>query len=271
MLRFPYSKINLGLRVLRKRSDAFHDIETIMYPIGLSDALEIIKSPDDIFRWQTSGIDIPGEDAHNLCVKAFKLIQDSYHIPDVKMHLHKNIPMGAGLGGGSSDAAFTLRMLNEYFGLGIESGKLKLLAAKLGSDCPFFIDNLVSLASGRGESLEPISLSLKDYFLLIVKPDIHITTAEAYANLNIKEHKQGLLDIIRQPISTWKESLYNDFESYVFNKHPEVAKLKSLLYEQGAIYASLTGSGSAIYGIFAEDPSIEQESAPHFTWKEQLK
>jgi len=270
MVRFPNAKINLGLKVPGKRDDGFHEIETIMYPVGLNDAVEIVKSQDNPFNLTTSGLAMPGPVQSNLCAKAFALMQQEYDIPNIEIHLHKFIPMGAGLGGGSSDAAFVLRMINEMFELNLDYQTLQDLAAGLGSDCPFFIENKPAVARGRGELLETIQLSLSDFHLLVIKPPVHIQTREAYANIQTASHQGSILDIIKQPIDEWREVLDNDFESYAFKKHPELASIKSKLYEQGAKYASMSGSGSALYGLFSKDPSIDNFDNQYFMWKGKL-
>jgi 4-diphosphocytidyl-2-C-methyl-D-erythritol kinase len=239
MIAFPPCKINLGLNVLRRRADNYHDIETCFYPIPWTDILEVI--PSNRFEFTTSGNVIPGDD--NLCIKAYQLLD----APPAKIHLHKIIPTGAGLGGGSSDAALTLRLLNDVFALGLSKTQLRSLAAQIGSDCAFFIDDVPMIGTGRGDILTPADISLKGKFIVVVKPDVHVSTAEAYADVVPKESKLDLSDL---------NALKNDFEESVFEKHPLIGSIKKQLYGAGAMYASMSGSGSAVYAIFdnAFDP-----------------
>lgn len=240
MIAFPPCKINLGLNVVRKRSDGYHDIETCFYPVPWTDILEVI--PSDKFEFTMSGNSIPGND--NLCVKAYDLLKP----PPARIHLHKIIPTGAGLGGGSSDAAWTLRLLNDVFNLGLKNEDLKRHAAKLGSDCSFFIDDVPMIGSGRGEVLLPANVNLKGKFIVIVKPDVHVSTVEAYSGIVPKE---STLDIETVPFDEWRNHLKNDFEESIFRKHPAIAVIKDGLYRAGANYASMSGSGSAVFGIFS--------------------
>ncbi len=261
MLVFPNCKINLGLHVVRKRDDGYHDLDTVFYPIALNDAAEMIvctASSDPGFELNLSGIDVPGNKEDNLCYKAWKLIrQDFPDIPSLKMYLHKAIPHGAGLGGGSSDAAATLQLLNEVLSLGISNEKLMQYALQLGSDCPFFLYNKPCSATRRGEKMEPLELNLNSCSFVLVHPGIHISTKEAFQILKIADLKTNALrpkDVVQQRPETWKESLVNDFEAPVFSKYPQLRKIKEVLYESGAIYASMTGTGSCVYGIFNKLP-----------------
>lgn len=249
MIQFPNCKINLGLSILSKRTDGYHALETIFYPVGLKDAIEILPSPTMSFT--QSGLAIDGEATNNLCVKAYHLMQADFPtLPPIQMHLHKNIPMGAGLGGGSSDATAVLQMLNTYFKLAIPFEKLLQYAAQLGSDCPFFMYNTACHASGRGEILTPIALDLSAYSFLLIHPPISIATAKAFAAIQPHEKETSLAKLIQLPIENWKSVLVNDFEAAIFNLHPSLAAIKEYLYDQGAIYASMSGSGSSFFGIF---------------------
>ncbi len=248
MVVFPHCKINLGLHVISKRDDGYHNIETCFYPVPWRDVLEIIKSNQ--FSFSQSGLKIPGNAGENLCVKAYQLLQKDFNLTPVQIHLHKVIPTGAGLGGGSSDAAFTLRALNYIFNLNLSQTALKSYAAQLGSDCTFFIDDKPMLASGRGEILSETSLSLKGKYLEIIKPEIHVSTAEAYAGVKPKQPAQSIFKIISEPILFWKDSLSNDFEESVFKKHAVIKETKEKLYQYGASYASMSGSGAAVFGVF---------------------
>ena len=250
MISFPNAKINLGLHVIRKRDDGFHDIETVFFPIQMHDSLEILVKPGETSITQ-HGPALP--DGENIVTKAYELLKSEYGIPAVDIHLLKHIPTGAGLGGGSSDAAHTLLMLNDLFRLNISSAGLEALAAKLGSDCPFFMRNKPVFASGRGEVFEEIDPDLSGYEIRVVKPDVHISTVEAYGFVKPNAERPSLREIIRQPLSDWKDNLINDFEKPVFEKYPEIREVKESMYDQGAVYASMSGSGSAVYGLFAAE------------------
>jgi len=253
MITFPNSKINLGLNILNKRADGFHDIETCMYPLLWHDILEIV--PAKSFSFVQTGRAIPGEPTHNLCVKAYELIKKHYSVPPINIHLHKVIPMGAGLGGGSADAAFTLRMLNQLFSLKITSRHLKHYASLLGSDCPFFIDNLPAIASKTGTKLKLYELNLSKYYIIVIFPDLHTSTSHAYANIQPKIPENSL-DFSLKDLKKWHSLLRNDFEDPSFRNTPVLANIKSQLYDQGAFYAAMSGSGSALYGLFEEPPAV---------------
>lgn len=256
MILFPNAKINLGLRITGKRSDGYHDLETIFFPIPLRDAAEIVRAPakkeHPAFGITVTGTPVPGDTSSNLCTKAWQLIKNDFpDLPPVKMYLHKAIPVGAGLGGGSSDGAFTLILLNEELKLNLSTEKLLSYALQLGSDCPFFIINKPCYATGRGEIMEEISIDLHAYHLVIINPGIHISTKEAFGAINISgKQRQTLKQVITQPVSSWKHSLENEFERSVFASRPELKAIKDKLYASGAEYASMTGTGSCIYGIF---------------------
>ena len=253
MIVFPNCKINLGLNIIRKREDGFHDLETIFLPIPLTDVLEII--PSDKTELIITGMPVNATD--NLCIKAYNLLQEKFpELPAIKMHLHKAIPLGAGLGGGSSDAAFTLQLLNEKFELNLKTEQLIDYGLQLGSDCPFFIINKPCFATGRGEILEPVDIDLSNYKILIVNPGIHIDTKWAFSKITPQKKRISIREIIAQPIESWKEDLQNDFEVPVFAEYPEIEKIKNKLYELGATYASLSGSGSSVYGIFLKEKNI---------------
>jgi 4-diphosphocytidyl-2-C-methyl-D-erythritol kinase len=257
MVTFPNAKINLGLNILGKRTDGFHDIETVMYPVPFCDILEILPNPDEEFTFSSSGYAIDGDPGNNLCVKAWELMQKHYKLPAISMHLHKSIPMGAGLGGGSSDAARVLLMLNDLFRLNIDQETLSGYAAMLGSDCPFFILNTPSLARGRGELLEPANVSLKGLHLVMLKPSVSVNTAWAYRNY--KKSKNAILpsEAITLGMHQWREFLVNDFEEAVFEAHPEIGMIKERLYSMGAVYASMSGSGSVVYGLFKTQVEVD--------------
>ena len=254
MIVFPNCKINLGLNIISRREDGYHDLETVFLPIPFTDVLEIISS--DKTELAVTGLPVNAND--NLCSRAYYLLQKDFpDLPPVKMHLHKVIPLGAGLGGGSSDAAFTLQLLNEKFKLNLKTEELIDYALQLGSDCPFFIINKPCFATGRGEILQPINIDLNNYKFLIVNPGIHIDTKWAFSKVIPQERKVSIKDIITQPIESWKDQLHNDFESAVFAVYPEIKKIKNDLYDQGAVYASLSGSGSSVFGIFSKEENIQ--------------
>jgi 4-diphosphocytidyl-2-C-methyl-D-erythritol kinase len=282
MVFFPNCKINLGLRILRKRPDGYHDLETIFYPLPLKDVLEIIY-PDPAgtatttpaptvstnqadetggFRLHLSGLPIPGDPAKNLCVRAWELLKKDFpRIAPVNAWLHKNIPMGSGLGGGSADGAAMLQLLDRSFGLGLGRERLLEYAAMLGSDCPFFILNKPCLGRGRGEELEPIELDLSAYSFVLVHPGISVSTARAFSQVSPGVPAGSLAAIIRRPIGTWAGELVNDFEAPLLGQYPELTQIKEKLYVNGALYASLTGSGSSFFGIFEKGkaPSLKFE------------
>ena len=267
MVLFPNSKINLGLNVIGKRSDGFHDLETVFYPIQLRDAIEVIEKP--AFQFSTSGLAINGDSDNNLCVKAYSLLKKDFsQIPPVQIHLHKAIPIGAGLGGGSADGAFTLNLLNKKFKLKLSEKQLMEYSLQLGSDCPFFISNKPCYATGRGERLEEIEINLSEYKIIVVHPGIHISTAWAFANINPCKPITGIEEIIAQPLETWKQELKNDFEEPVFNKHPEIKKIKEDLYSAGAVYAAMSGSGAAVYAIFHKDSKLSISFSNEYFIKE---
>ena len=267
MVVFPNCKINLGLHILRKRSDGYHDLETIFYPLPLLDCLEIIENKNNAKHFSLpftcSGLSLDGDSSSNLCVKAYRLLKKDFpQLPNVKIHLHKQIPSGAGLGGGSADGAFTLTLLNEMFALGCSQQQLLGYASHLGSDCPLFILNKPCYATGRGEILEPLRLGLDDYYFIIVNPGIHIDTGRAFLEITPTLPELSLKDIISLPVEQWKDQLHNDFEKILFKQHWEVVEIKDELYRLGALYASMSGSGSTVYGIF------KKGSHPEFRFPE---
>lgn len=264
MVVFPNAKINLGLQILSKRQDGYHEIATCFYPVPLCDILEIV--PAETFRFTSTGLDIPGENTSNLCIRAYELLREKSDLPPVHIHLHKVIPMGAGLGGGSSDGAFTLRVLNDMFPGAADQQTLEALAAKLGSDCPFFLQSAPMLASGTGTDLHPAGLSLSGTHIAVIHPGIHVSTAEAYAGVTPRIPTVSLPDILADK-SRWRKELINDFEASVTSRHPEIKELINMLYEKGAWYAAMSGSGSAVYGLFDDDPALTTD---YFTFTGQL-
>lgn len=256
MIAFPNCKINLGLHVLKKRNDGYHDIETVFYPVKWRDALEIVKA--EKFELKQTGKSINVNAENNLCANAWKLMQDKFNIGDVQIHLHKVIPTGAGLGGGSSDAAETIKLLNKLFELKLSDNELEELASEIGSDCAFFIKSNPVLARGRGNIITEIEIDLSSYKILIIKPEVSVSTSEAYGKVTPKA-SDSLTEIIKLKPEFWKDKLINDFEIPVFKIYPEIAEIKNKLYEIGAVYASMSGSGSAVYGLFEMDFEIRME------------
>jgi 4-diphosphocytidyl-2-C-methyl-D-erythritol kinase len=267
MVLFPNCKINLGLHITRKREDGYHDLETVFYPIGIKDVLEIIQAPSltQAFNFSSTGLPIQGNPTDNLCAKAYQLLKNDFpQIPSIQIHLHKQIPMGAGLGGGSADGAFALKLLNQLFHLDISENRLIQYALELGSDCPFFIINQACIGKGRGELLERLTLDLSQYQFLIVNPGIHIGTGWAFSQIRPKPVEHSLMSLINQPITTWKDHLINDFEAPVMASYPEIAQIKKALYQAGALYASMSGSGSTLYGIFEKGSTPKISFPDHY-------
>jgi 4-diphosphocytidyl-2-C-methyl-D-erythritol kinase len=266
MISFPNAKINLGLNIIEKRSDGYHNISSCFYPVPINDILEINLS--DKFDFKASGIPIPGNKQDNLVVKAYKLLKKDFNLPSIAIHLHKNIPMEAGLGGGSSDGAFVLKMLNEFFDLYLDDTVLEDYAGSLGSDCPFFIYNEPMLVGGRGEQMNTIKVDLKGYSICILKPQLSISTKEAYNGVKPAIPEHAIESIISSnPVIEWKRFLKNDFEDSILERFPELLELKTILYEMGAEYASLTGSGSAMYGLFNIEPKLTPDlTQNYFSW-----
>ncbi|MEO5592117.1 MAG: 4-(cytidine 5'-diphospho)-2-C-methyl-D-erythritol kinase [Chitinophagaceae bacterium] len=270
MLVFPNCKVNLGLQVLQKRSDGYHDIATVFYPVPLKDVLEIVP-PENTQQLTINnyGLPVNGDTADNLCVKAWHLLKkDAPDLPFVQIHLLKNIPMGAGLGGGSADGAFMLQLLNNKFHLELKGQQLIQYALQLGSDCPFFVVNKPCYATGRGELMETIDLDLSGYQLVMVNPGIHVNTGWAFERLNISgalTKNMVVKEVIMQPVSEWKYQLLNDFEQPVFKEYPEIKYIKENLYTLGAEYASMSGSGSIVFGLFNKDINLTSGLPAHYT------
>jgi len=253
MISFPNAKINLGLQITEKRADGFHNLETVFYPVNWCDVLEFADS--ESLQFSSSGIPISGAPETNLVMKAYQLLKKDFDLPALKIHLHKIIPFGAGLGGGSSDAAFMLLMLNKSFELNLSEAQILNYAAVLGSDCPFFILNKPVYATGRGELMVETSVSLNDMFILLVKPPVEVSTAQAFQYIVPQKTDVSLVDLLQRPVQEWKNSVVNQFESSVFQQYPEIEQLKFRMYELGAVYSSMTGSGSSIFGLFNAAPS----------------
>lgn len=258
MIAFPGCKINLGLHILNRRPDGYHDIDTCFFPVPWTDILEVLPSESQSFM--LSGLSIPGHANDNLCLKAYHLLQRDFSLSPIQGHLHKIVPMGAGLGGGSADAAQMLRMLNSLFELGLSTERLTEYAKQLGSDCAFFLRDQPAMGAGRGELLEPIEVSLKNHYLVVVTPPIHVSTAEAYAGVTPKRAERDVRSVLMEPVTRWRDLLKNDFEISVFRSYPEIERIKRTMYSVGAVYASMSGSGSSVFGLF--DKAVVREE--HF-------
>ena len=271
MIVFPKAKINLGLRIIGKRPDGYHDIETLFYPIGLSDALEFVVNDGPEDELTVSGIATRGNPEDNLVLKTIYKLRENYSFPKLKTHLHKAIPMGAGLGGGSSDAVCLLKVLNRFFNLSIETEVLKTIALELGSDCPFFIDGTPAFGTGRGEILIPCKPVLKGMYLLLLNPGIAISTKEAFMNCNPENPSTSIFQLTDRPVAEWKRLIINDFEDYAFKEHPLISELKSALYDCGAIFSSMSGSGSSVYGLYTDKPEVPDKLKEFVIWQGILK
>ena len=268
MITFPNAKINIGLNIISKREDGYHNIESLFVPVPLNDALEII--PSSTLEFSASGIPIDCDQESNLVLKAYRLLATDFHLPPVKIHLHKLIPFGAGLGGGSADAAFALKMLSNMFELALNLDQLESYAARLGADCAFFIRNVPAIARGIGDELRSVELSLQGWHLLLVKPDVYISTPEAYRYVSPRKTPFILEDLVKEGPEAWRDRLVNDFESSVFKTQPSLADIKKELYNMGAIYAAMSGSGSSIFGLFREKPEQNAIFASYFVYYTSL-
>ncbi|MEE1943658.1 4-(cytidine 5'-diphospho)-2-C-methyl-D-erythritol kinase [Pedobacter sp. KR3-3] len=261
MLAFANAKINLGLLLTEKRSDGYHNLQTVFYPVRLHDAVELLDAEATFCT--VKGIDIPGDAQDNLCLKAFKQLQADFGLPNQQIVLLKNIPVGAGLGGGSADAAFLIKLVNEKFKLGLSTTKMEDYARALGADCAFFIANKPVYATEKGDQFEALEMDLSNYFMVLVKPPVHVSTAEAYRNAKVKQPAVSLKELIHLPISQWKEQIFNDFETSVFAQYPQIDEIKTKLYAAGATFALMSGSGSSVFAIFEQPvslPELEQEN-----------
>ncbi|MGB1032430.1 MAG: 4-(cytidine 5'-diphospho)-2-C-methyl-D-erythritol kinase [Flavobacteriales bacterium] len=274
MIKLAPAKINLGLEIIGKRKDGFHEIKSIFYPIDWFDVVEIVRSDANEDSFHAYGIEIDGNPQDNLVLKAVELIREDHFLPALKVGLLKNIPIGAGLGGGSSDASACLMLLNEVFNLNIAKAKLLEYAAKLGSDCPFFIHQQCTLVEGRGEIITPIELKFKDHFILVHYPDLHVSTKDAYSGLSLnhnesafEEHPDSNASVLSKSPAKWMGKLHNHFEETIFGKYPNIAKVKETMLEKGAVYASMSGSGSAVYGIFKDMPSTADWTGKNWAGK----
>lgn len=279
MIIYPNAKINLGLNVVEKRPDGYHNLETVFYPIPLQDAIEITavdnekQTEENVdYRLKVTGNLLDGTPDDNLVIKAYRLLRNDFDIAPCAFNVFKHIPTGAGLGGGSSDAAFTIKALNDRFGLGLTDTQMEKYAARLGADCAFFIRNKPVMATGIGSVFSPIELSLKGKTLVLVKPDIFVSTPDAYRLVKPHKPEQSLAELLKQPIETWKDNVKNDFEVSVFAKYPEIAGIKDMLYDLGAVYASMSGSGSSVFGIFDQPlEHVDDSFAGYFCRQRELE
>ncbi len=272
MVIFPNAKINIGLNILQKRVDGYHDIETLFYPIGMKDALEYVENGGNEVHFACSGLNLDIEPELNIVIKAYRILQDECTLPGLDIHLHKVIPSGAGLGGGSADAAFFMKSMNDYLELNISKERLKFLAGRLGADCSFFMENKPAFATGTGDQLSLADISLKGYFLLIIKPPFGVDTKTAYARVVPEPFPYNFKEILCGEMNGWKGKIKNDFEPTLFIRFPELALLKNKLANMEPEYLSMSGSGSSVYAIFDRDPVVDQNdfSPGSFLWKEEL-
>ena len=276
MTSHPIAKINLGLNVVERRPDGYHNLETVFFPVPICDELEVAPQPSTLHPQldcdlSLEGIAIEGDVQKNLIVKAYQLLkQDFPELPRVRARLKKGIPTQAGMGGGSSDGAYMLNMLNALFQLHLTKQQLCGYAARLGADCAFFIDPQPQYAEGIGELLAPVSLSLKDWYIGVVRPDVPVSTKEAYSLITPKRPLRNCRDIVALPVEEWRDLLVNDFEEGIFSLHPELGQVKQRLYDLGAVYAAMSGSGSALFGLFRKPVELEASSPNTFTWSSRL-
>lgn len=255
MLAFANAKINLGLQVTAKRTDGYHDLETVFYPVKINDVIEISDAAETSFV--SAGLEIPGSSLDNLCLKAYRALQVDFNLPPQRVTLLKNIPIGAGLGGGSSDAAFLVKLLNDKFGLGLSSLEMENYVRPLGADCAFFIENKPVFAKGKGDEFSPVAVDLSLYEIVVVKPDVHVSTPDAYQGIIPSNPPNSVKDSIHLPVKDWKGCVFNNFEKTVFDKYPQIGLLKEQLYHNGAIFALMSGSGSSVFGIFDKEVRLE--------------
>lgn len=276
MIAFPNAKINLGLNIIQKRNDGFHDIETVMFPVSLCDVLEVMESKTGATLFTCTGLpietnnDIPAGTNNNIVIRLYQLLKEDFNLPPIYIHLHKVIPIGAGLGGGSSDCAQTIMLLNKLFKLALSNEQMLHYVSQLGSDCAFFLENKPVLATGRGERLHSLTLSLGGYYIYLIKPPVYINTAKAYSWVIASGYGQSIIEVIKRPVNEWKDVLLNAFEKPVFERYHEARKIKECLYDAGAAYASMSGSGSALFGLFDHEPEIIGFPGNYFQWVGKL-
>jgi len=268
MVTFPNAKINIGLHITEKRSDGFHNLESCFYPVGWCDVLEIL--PAEKLSFKSTGMPIPGDPASNLCLKAYQLVKQDFNIPPVMIHLHKVVPIGAGLGGGSADCAFTIKTLNDLFELHLTTEQMENYARKLGSDCAFFIQNRPKYCVEKGDEFLEITLDLSGKYIVLVNPNIHISTVAAYSGVKPADAKIDLREILQKPVNQWRNFVKNDFENHLLLKYPSISLIKEQLYAHGAAYTSMTGSGSTVFGIFEEEVNLKETFADYTVWQGKM-
>ena len=268
MVTFPNAKINIGLSITEKRPDGFHNLESCFYPVGWCDVLEIL--PAEKLSFKTTGIPILGNPETNLCLKAYHLIKQDFNIPPVMIHLHKIVPIGAGLGGGSADCAFTIKTLNDLFELHLTTEQMENYARKLGSDCAFFIQDIPKYCVGKGDKFSEISLDLSGKFIVLINPNVHISTAEAYSGVKPMKSEVDLREVLQKPVNQWINVVKNDFENHLLLKYPAISSIKEQLYAHGAAYASMTGSGSTVFGIFEQEIDLKEAFTNYAVWQGKI-
>jgi 4-diphosphocytidyl-2-C-methyl-D-erythritol kinase len=256
MIIFPNAKINIGLNIVSRRPDGYHNLETIFYPVKINDALEVIEAGE--LSFESTGLEIPGRMEDNLCIKGYHLLKKDFDLPPLKIHLHKNIPIGAGLGGGSADAAFFIKLMNQKFSLGLKDEQMIDYAKQLGADCAFFIKNKPVFAFDKGDEFEPVKLDLSNYKIILVMPPVHVSTGEAFSGVKPAPVKDSLMELVYLPVAEWKNHIKNDFEPSVFKNHLMIRGVKAALYEAGALFASMSGSGACVFGIFDKTPDLSE-------------
>jgi len=270
MLIFPNAKINLGLKITEKRSDGYHNIETVFVPIPLKDALEFVVKPEGESRFRSEGLLLDAAPEQNLVMKAYRILAADFKLPALDIYLYKNIPFGAGLGGGSADAAFMLKGVNQAFNLGLDIPALKQYASRIGADCSFFIENKACYATEKGDVLEEYDLDLSGWHIILVKPDVYVSTPQAYAGVKPQKSESDLRTLLRQPVEQWKDRVVNDFEASIFDRFPAISDIKDQLYGLGAVYASMSGSGSSVFGLFNEKKVIGDLFDGSYVWTAEL-
>lgn len=254
MINFPIAKINIGLNITARRADGYHNLETVFYPIKINDVLELIQSNE--LSFEASGLGIPGKIEDNLCIRAYHLIKQDHDLSPVSIHLHKHIPIGAGLGGGSADAGYFIKLIDQKFDLGLTADAMRNYARQLGADCAFFIDSTPVFAFDKGDQFEPVQLDLSSYHIALVMPPTHVSTAEAYRGVKPSPVNRSLKDLVKLPVAEWRNHIKNDFEDHIFKAHPEIRGVKADLYQAGALYVSMSGSGASVFGIFETKPDL---------------
>jgi 4-diphosphocytidyl-2-C-methyl-D-erythritol kinase len=260
MLTFPNAKINIGLNITERRPDGYHNLESVFYPVQIKDALEVVENSELVFT--SSGIPIPGDAGSNLCLKAYHALKADFDLPPLHIHLHKNIPIGAGLGGGSADAAFFIKLMNQKYDLNLSTEQMMNYARLIGADCAFFINNKPTYAFERGDCFEPVAVNLSAYCLAVIMPPVYVSTGEAYRGV-VPGSSKNLKSLLQLPVEEWRHAVVNDFENHILSNHPAIAQVKNHLYQAGAVYACMSGSGAAVFGIFKKQPNLSELERHH--------